>query len=126
MTEATSQSKVRPELLGYMVEVIFRAHSSGAETKVTGVCLSLKGASEWLMRNFEGYAVDMNYPEDWDVDDMKGAEFPDKSIFSEENLKKILETNKKKWYDAAIWGPESIYEAQVPTEFFIKEIPIYE
>ena len=126
MSESIQQSKYRAELSGYMVEVIYRAHSSGSESKVTAVCLSLKGASEWLTRQFEGYSADMNYPEDWDSDDMNGAKFPDTSIFSEENLKKVLETNKKKWYDAAIWGPESIYEAQVPTEFFIKEIRIYE
>ena len=79
-----------------------------------------------MISMLDGYAEERDYPEDWDTEDMNGAQWPSHEIFSIENLTKQLEKNEKNFgYDTPIWGPESNYEAQAPIEFFIKKTVVY-
>ena len=108
---------------GYMVIVIERTCSSGAEHRIQRVFLSLEGASAWLMKQHETFAEDWYYPEEWDEEDF-GCPFPESSIFSVELLKENLATNEVAYYDKPIWGPYSQYQGQVPLEYYIKKVKI--
>lgn len=112
----------------YIVTVVERSHSSGAETRWEKVFLSIDGASTYMKNYIAGIAMDFDYPESWDVDDYKGEQFPKTSFFCVENLKEYLEkmkTDKKARYlDEPYWGPYSEYEVQRPIEIFIKETVI--
>lgn len=109
----------------YLVKIVERAHSSGAEQWYEKTFLSLEGASKYLQDYLEGLKVDYDFPEDWDVEDM-GCEFPGPEIFSVEKLREHLEKEKKNFgYDSPIWGPESDYEAQRPRELFLKPTEVW-
>ena len=109
---------------GYLVIVIDRAPSSGAEHRSQHIFLSLAGASAWLQKQHDGYAEDLYYPEEWDEEDF-GCPFPESSIFSVECLKDNLATNELAYYDKPIWGPYSKYQGQVPLEYYIKKVKIH-
>lgn len=122
MTTLTISSPIS----AYLVKIVYRAHSTGSEQWVEQTCLSLEGASKFMTKQLSCIAEDYNYPEEWDKDDMSGAEWPSDDIFSVENLKIQLKKNEKYFgYDTAIWGPYSLYEAQSPIEFFLKMTTIY-
>ncbi len=109
----------------YQAIVIYRAPSSGSENRSQRCFKTLEGASKWMKEHFEGWAEDLNYPEEWDEEDMKSP-FPSNEIFSVENLLANLEKNKKSYYTIPVWGPESEYEAQVPVEYHIIKTKLYE
>ena len=110
----------------YLVKIVERAHSSGAEHWYERTFLSLEGASKYLQQYLKDIAEDFDYPEDWDVEDMGGAEFPGPEIFSVEKLQEHLTKEKKNFgYDSPIWGPESEYEAQAPREVFLKPTQVW-
>lgn len=113
----------------YEFVVIYRSPSSGGERRCQCCFKTLEGASKWMLHHFEEWAKDMNYPEDWDEEDMK-CPFPTKEIaeqlFSVENLLANIEKNRKSYYTIPVWGPESEFEAQVPIEYQIIKTKLYE
>ena len=118
MTDAT---KKQEPINAYLVKIVERAHSSGAEHWYERTFLSLEGASHYLTEYQEGLKEDYDYPEDWDADDM-GCEFPEPDIFSVEKLREHLTKEKKNLgYDSPIWGPES----QAPREVFLKPTQVW-
>lgn len=114
--------------VAYLVTVVERSHSSGAETRWDKIFLSLEGASQYMKDYIAGIAMDFDYPEGWDVDDYNGEKFPKTSYFCLENLKEYLEKikadKKSRYADEPYWGPYSNYEAQRPIEIFLKETTI--
>ena len=108
----------------YLVIVIERAPSSGAEQRSQAIFLSLEGAVEWLKKQHEAYAEDYYYPDEWDEEDF-GCPFPESSMFTVDLLKENLATNEVAYYDKHIWGPYSEYQGQVPLEYFIKKVKIH-
>ena len=110
----------------FLVKIVERAHSSGAEHWYEKTFLSLEGVSKYLQQYLEDLKSDYNYPEDWDVGDMGGAEFPGPETFTVEKLQEHLAKEKRNFgYDSAIWGPESEWEAQCPREIFVKPTQVW-
>jgi hypothetical protein len=109
----------------YMTTVGYRTPSSGSESRIHACFKSLEGASKWLMEHFTAWAEDLSYPLMWDEEDMK-CPFPDKSIFSVENLVANLEKNEKSFHYYSLWGPYSEYEAQAPMEYFITKTKLHD
>jgi hypothetical protein len=122
MTDAT---KKQEPINAYLVKIVERAHSSGAEHWYERTFLSLEGASKYMQQYLKDIASDFNYPEDWEVDDM-GCEFPEPDIFSVEKLQEHLVKEKKNLgYDSPIWGPQSDWECQAPREVFLKTTQVW-
>ena len=84
MTDAT---KKQEPINAYLVKIVERAHSSGAEHWYERTFLSLKGASDYLKEYLEGLKADYNYPEEVDYEGLVPAVnvnfaigFPDDAI----------------------------------------------
>jgi hypothetical protein len=109
----------------YTVSTLFRAHSSGSGEPYVKSFSNLENASKYLIEQFNGYLLDYNYPEEWELNDMfTDEEMKDnapaptkelgKTLFSVEALEMFL--NDKKRYHNIIYGPYSEYEFQIPFE----------
>lgn len=112
------------------VTILYRAHSSGCGEPYTKSFSTLEKASAYLMEEFNGYLKDRYYPEEWEADDMftdesqkVSAPVPTeemgKTLFSADALKKFLADKKR--FDNILYGPYSVYEAQIPVEFTVYE-----
>lgn len=117
----------------YTVSCLYRAHSSGWGDPYVKSFSSLEKASEYLLQEFRAYMADMNYPEDWDADDM----FTDESrktpapaptlemakiLFSVDSLERFLNDTKR--YSNILYGVWSDFECQNPfeIEFYESEL----
>lgn len=109
----------------YIGSAIFN-DNSGTHFQNDMAFKTLQGVSEWMKENFREHAEMMNYPEDWDGEDM-GCSFPDRNeIFSLENLLANLEKNKEQQLQFAIWGPESKHESCIPWKYTIQKLKLHE
>lgn len=124
---ATPSSTNAEPKTGYLVTTIYRAHSSGSESRYDQVCLTLAGASKVLQKFYDDWCTDYNYPEDWDQEDMH-VPFPSRDIFSVAALEKAATKLHpgKLWKSVELWGPESDWEAQKPVEILLKLVHLYE
>ena len=105
----------------YLVTSIFRAHSSGSESRHDQVCHSLEGVSKVLLKFYDNWCLDYNYPEEWDQEDMH-VPFPSRQTFSLAAIQKVSARLHpgKLWKQVELWGPESDFEAQKPVEILLK------
>jgi hypothetical protein len=109
----------------YLVKIVERAYSSGAEHWYERTFMSLEGVSKYLQEYLKDIATDFDFPDDWDADDM-GCEFPSDDIFTVEKIQGHLINEKRNMgYDTPIWGPESQFECQRPREIFVKPTQVW-
>ena len=102
----------------FLVQTIYRAHSSGDESTDRSSFQTLEEAVSYITNDwYTGFCVDYDYPDAWDSEDM-GMAFPTKEEFA----KSVNEKTASMKRSVELFGPRSDYCALVPVELTLHKI----